>query len=153
RVPKGEGKSRAENGYATSALSSRHGAIVRRQIAFGDNLVAAVALGGVEAFVGALDQGLRRVGRPQQRNPDRNRDTAKTFAARSFQQLLVHHRAPDLVGAADRRALRRLRQRDGEFLAAVTRGDVLAFDDLLDRNGNQAKNLIVGEVSETIVES
>ena len=34
---------------------------LRLEIAFGDHLVAAVVLGGVEAFVGALEQGLRQV--------------------------------------------------------------------------------------------
>ena len=93
-------------------------------------------LGGVEAFIGALEQGLRRVGRPQQRHADRDSHAAEALAARPFHQFLVHHRAPDLIGDADRGAQRRLRQRDGEFLAAVPRGDVLTPDDLLDRNGN-----------------
>ena len=78
---------------------------------------------------------------------------AEALAARPFHQFLVHHRAPDLIGDADRGAQRRLGERDGEFLAAVARGDVLTPDDLLHRNGNEAQDLIAGEMSEPIVES
>ena len=65
-----------------------------------DHLVAAVALGGVEACVGALDQGLRRVVRPQHRHADRDGDAAEDLAGRFLLQFLGHHRAADLIGDA-----------------------------------------------------
>ena len=95
--------------------------------------VAAVPLGGIEAFVAALDQRLRVVVLLQGGDADRDGDAAEMLAGRALHQLLGHHRAADVVGHRDGGAQDRVGQDDGEFLAAVARGGVLALDVLLDR--------------------
>jgi hypothetical protein len=46
----------------------------------------------------------------------------------------------------------RVRQRDGEFLAAVARGDILALDVLLHRYGDEAEHLIAGHMAVFVIE-
>ena len=74
---------------------------------------------------------------------------AEAFAIRSPHQLLGHDGAPDMIGDGDRRFQRRARQRDDEFLAAVTRGDVAALDVLFHGNGDEPQHLIAGKVADT----
>ena len=85
--------------YATRAAACADGL----RIGLADDAIAAVALGRIKAFVGALDQNLRRVARAQHRDADRNRHAAETLAARSLHQFLGHDRAADVVGDRDRR--------------------------------------------------
>jgi len=114
----------------------RCGFRIGAQFGFGVSLandaITPLALGCVEAVVGALDQRLRGVVGTQQRNADGNRHAAEPLAARSFHQFLGHDRAVVVVGDGDRRAQGRVGQRDDEF-PAVTDGDVMTFDVLLHR--------------------
>ena len=79
------------------------------RIDFADHAVAAVALGGVEAGVGALDQRIRVVARLQHGDADRDGDAAENFAGRFLLQFLRHHGAADVVGDRQRLAQRRVR--------------------------------------------
>ena len=76
------------------------------RVGLADHAVAAVALGGIEAGVGALDQRLRGVALAQRRDADRDRDAAEVLAGRALHQFLGHHGAADVVGDRERRAQR-----------------------------------------------
>src|SRR5258705_13741658 len=120
------------------------------RIAFADHAVAAVALGGVETAVGALDERMGRVPVPDGGDADRDRDAAEMLAARTLHQFLAHHGATDLVADRDRLAQRGARQHHRELLAAVAGRDVLALDVLLDREGDEPKNLAARKVAESV---
>src|SRR6185295_8125946 len=83
---------------------------------------------------------------------DRDGDAAEMLASRALHQFLGHHGAPDVVGDRERGAQRGARKDDGEFLAAVACSDVLAFDVLLHREGDETQHLIAGEMAERVVE-
>ena len=117
-----------------------------------DDVVAAVALGRIEAFVGALDQERRVVLRPQHGDADGNGHAPEPLAGRALHQFLGHHRVADLVGDDLRGVERRIGQRNDEFLAAVARGDIAVFDVLLHRQRHQAQHLVAGEVAKSVVE-
>src|ERR1051326_264193 len=53
-------------------------------VGFADHAVAAVALGGVEAGVGASDERLRGIVLAEQRDAHRNGDAAEVLAGRAF---------------------------------------------------------------------
>jgi len=114
-----------------------------------NDAITPLALGGVEAVVGALDQRLRGVVGTQQREADGNRHAAEPLAARSFHQFLGHDRAADVVGDGDRQAQGRLWQRDDEFLAAVTGCDVMTTFCFIETARDPA-HLIAGEMAEPL---
>jgi len=68
------------------------------RVGFADHAVAAVALGGVEAGVGALDQRVGFVVGLQHGNSDRYGDAAEDFAGGFLPQFLRHHGAADVIG-------------------------------------------------------
>ena len=57
-----------------------------------------------------------------------------------------------MIGHGDGLTHRGGGQDHGEFLAAITRGDVLALDVLLQRQRNKAQNLIAGEMAVIVVD-
>jgi hypothetical protein len=68
--------------------------------------------------------------------PYRNRYPAEDLAGRFLLQFLRHHRAADVIGDAKRLAQRGVGQHDRKLLAAVTCGNVLALDGLLQRHAD-----------------
>src|SRR6266702_3161583 len=63
------------------------------RICLADDAIAAVALGGVEAGIGALDQRIGIVARLQHGNADRDGNAPENFASGFFLQFLRHHSA------------------------------------------------------------
>src|SRR5207245_2035905 len=59
-------------------------------VGLADDAVAAVALGRIEAGVGALDQRLNAVAGAMGGDADRDRDAAEVLAGRALHQFLAH---------------------------------------------------------------
>ena len=109
----GEAARRGEKQEKDSKAAVRRPATAGRLvfgIGLADHAVAAVALGRIEAGVGALDQRIRVVARRQRGNAGRDRDAAEDLAGRLLLQFLRHHGATDVVGDGERLAQRRVRQ-------------------------------------------
>src|SRR3977135_4261078 len=98
----GRARRRGAEGAGSGDLGFGPGGDFR--IAFADHAVAAVAFGGVEPAVGALDQRMGRVAVPDGGDADRDRDAAEMLAARTFHQFLAPDGATDLIADRDRRA-------------------------------------------------
>ena len=111
---------------------TRHGG-EQPLVVFADDAVAAAALGGVEADVGGLDQGLRRRAGMQGGDPDRDRQAASASRRSSADQFGLHDGEPQLLGHLDSGAQRRPRHDHGELFAPVARGDILARDGVFQR--------------------
>ena len=73
------------------------------------------------------------------RDAERNRDAPERFAGRTAHQFLAHDRVPDVLGDGHAVAQARARQEHGEFLAAITRGDVPSFEILLQRSSDEPR--------------
>ena len=100
----------------------------RRRALLADDAIAACALRRIEAGVGALDQFRRRFARRELGHADGNGDRAQNVAGGFLHELLAFHMPRIWLARLTRMFERRLAQDDGEFLAAIARGGVAAFD-------------------------
>src|SRR5438445_11301527 len=68
------------------------------RIDFADDAVAAIALGGIEADIGAFDKAVGIVGRIEHGHANGAGDAAENLAGGSLPSFLGHHGTADVIG-------------------------------------------------------
>ena len=122
-------------------------------VRLGDDAIAARVLGGVEARVGAVDEGVPGVAGLELGHAERDRHPSEIFSGRALDERLGGDGGANMVRNHPRRLERRPGQDNRELFTAITAGDVLTLDVLLDRERDQAQHLVPGLVTISVVET